>query len=133
MTRTLALPDLVEAPPKNDPFCYGTRVVRRRQPDGTFQTLRLPLTVWDVLHPHEGDHIVQSIRHSKEVRYLASVLEARVAGDPHALVLCDTGIYWDVPGLSHHSPDVAVIFNIPEVKDNYPVHPTNAYFVRCKA
>jgi Uma2 family endonuclease len=120
MTWNLALPDVIEAPPESDPFCYGTRMVRRRQPDGSFQMLRLPLTVWDVLHPQEGDHIVQSIRHSKEVRYVASVLEARVAGDRHALVLSDTAIHWDVPGLSHHCPDAAVIFNIPEVKDQYP-------------
>jgi len=120
MTWNLALPEVIEAPPESDPYLYGTRMARRRLPDGSFQTLRLPLTVWDVLHPQEGDHIAQSIRHSKEVRYLASVLEARVAGDPHALVLNDTAIHWDVPGLTHHCPDVAVIFNIPEVKDNYP-------------
>jgi Uma2 family endonuclease len=119
MTWNLALPDVIEAPPESDPFCYGTRIIRRRQPDGSFELLRVPLTLWDVLHPQEGDHLVHSIRHSKEVRYLASVLEARVAGDKHALVLSDTAIHWDVPGLSHHSPDVAVIRDIREVADNY--------------
>jgi colicin import membrane protein len=120
MSRTLALPELVDAPPANDPYCYGTRMVRQRQDDGSLATLRLPLTIWDVLHPQEGDHIVQSIRHSQEVRYMASVLEARVAEDKHALVLNDTAIHWDIPGLSHHCPDIAVIFNIDRPKDNYP-------------
>jgi hypothetical protein len=61
MPHTLALPELVEAPPESDPYCYGTRMARRRQADGSYQMLRLPLTVWDVLHPQEGDHVVQSI------------------------------------------------------------------------
>ena len=68
MTRTLALPELVDAPPASDPFRYGTRMARRQQPDGSFQVLCLPLTLWDVLHPQEGDHILQSLRHLKEVR-----------------------------------------------------------------
>jgi Uma2 family endonuclease len=119
MPLTLALPELVESPPASDPFCYGTRTVQRRQPDGSFAVLRLPLTVWDVLHPQEGDHVVQSLRHQKEVRYLGSVVEARVADNRHALVLSDTAIHWDVPGLSHHCPDVALILNVREVQDQY--------------
>ena len=117
MTRTLALPELVEAPPASDPFCYGTRTVRRRQPDGSFQVLRLPLTLWDVLHPQEGDHIVQSIRHSQEVRYLAGGMEVHAARDAHALVMSDSPIHWDVPGLSHHAPDVALIFNVRDPRE----------------
>ena len=119
MTRTLALPELVEAPPAGDPFCYGTRMVERRQPDGSFQTLRLPLTLWDVLHPQEGDHILQSLRHLKEVRYLSSAVETHVSGDPHALVLSDVAVHWDVPGLTYHCPDVAVIFNVRYVQEQY--------------
>jgi hypothetical protein len=66
MTWNLALPEVIEAPPASDPFRYGTRMARRRLLDGTFEMLRLPLTIWDVLHPQEGDHIVHSIRHAKE-------------------------------------------------------------------
>ena len=117
MTRTLALPELVEAPPASDPFCYGTRTIRRRQADGSFQSLRMPLTLWDVLHPQEGDHIVQSIRHSQEVRYLAGGLEVHAARDAHALVKSDSPIHWDVPGLSHHAPDVALIFNVRDPRE----------------
>lgn len=97
MTRTLALPELVEAPPAEDPYRYGYRISRRRQPDGSYQVLRLPLTLWDVLHPQEEDKLVQSIRHSKEVRYLVSVLEARLASNQQALVLSDTGICLGCP------------------------------------
>src|SRR5689334_6702446 len=111
-----ALPKLVEAPPASDPFIYGHRLVRRRAPDGSEEVRRLPLTPWDVLHPQEGDKVVQSLRHEREVRYLTSVIESRLATNRHALILSDTGIYWDTPGLSHHAPDVAVIFNVRNVR-----------------
>jgi len=80
----------------------------------------LPLTLWDLLHPQENDKIMNGLRHSKECRYLAAVIESRLADDPHALVLQDTGVYWDVPGLPHHSPDVTVIFNVDRPRDDWP-------------
>ena len=47
-------------------------------------------------------------------------MEAHVFGDRHALVTSDVAIHWDVPGLIYHCPDVAVIFNVREVKEQYP-------------
>ena len=61
MSRSLALPELVEAPPADDPFRYGTRFSRRRRPDGSYELLRLPLTLWDLLHPQMDDKIVQAL------------------------------------------------------------------------
>jgi colicin import membrane protein len=119
MTRTLALPDLVDAPPADDLYRYGSRLAVRAGPDGTLYSEQLPLTIWDVLHPQEGDHITQSIRHQKEVRYLTDVIESRLAQDRRALVMSDTPIYWDTPGLSHHSPDVAVIYEVRKRKEQY--------------
>jgi hypothetical protein len=40
------------------------------------------------------------------------VLKDRHAGDGSVVVLSDCGIYWDIPGLAHHSPDLAVIFGV---------------------
>lgn len=112
MTQTLALPHLVAAPPADDPFYYGWRDVRRRQPDGSYKMVQLPLTIWDVLHPQFGDTIPKSIPHTKDRQDLLMKLDARLRKDPHALVMSYVRISWDVPGLEHHAPDVAVILNV---------------------
>lgn len=119
MARTLALPDLVDAPPETNPFLYGYRTVKRLRPDGGYEDLRLPLTLWDLLHPQFEDTILQSHRHTKEIRYLSSVLDARAARVPNTLVLSDTAIHWDIPGLSHHCPDVAVIFDVRRKQEDW--------------
>src|SRR5947209_20610545 len=127
---TLAVPayEVLTAIPAEDPFRYGWREVCRREADGSSRLVNLPLTLWDVLHPQENDKIMNGLRHARECRYLASVLEARLAGDPHALVLNDTAVYWDVTGLSHHSPDITVIFDIDNPRDNWP-----SFFVAAEA
>jgi Uma2 family endonuclease len=119
MTRILTLPDN-PLPPPDDPFRYGWRDVIRRQPDGSVTRLQLPLTLWDLLHPQEDDKIVNSTRHAEECRYLASALNSRYREDKRVLVLNDTGVYWHVPGLEHHSPDVAVIFGITQPREFWP-------------
>src|SRR6202030_393353 len=96
MTVTVPAYEVLTAVPEEDPFRYGWREVCRREPDGSYRIVNLPLTLWDVLHPQENDKIMNGLRHARECRYLASVLEARLAGDPHALVLHDTAVYWGV-------------------------------------
>src|SRR5262249_19661099 len=49
--------------------------------------------------------------------YLHDVLAAWLAEDLTAVVLADTGVYWDVPKLRHHSPDIAVILGVKQQKD----------------
>src|SRR5205814_8267137 len=49
--------------------------------------------------------------------YLTDVLEDRDAHDRSVAVLSDCGIFWDVPRLKHHSPDLAVIFGVKRRKD----------------
>jgi hypothetical protein len=101
----------VPAPPEG-PFRYGWRYVPRELKDGTTKHERVPLTLYDVLHPEIGDHIVNDTVHQSNVIHLRDVLTHRLASDPHGLVLCDTGVEWDVPGLEHHSPDVTVILGV---------------------
>src|SRR5262249_49856579 len=113
-------PELFAPPPESDPFRYGWRDVRVRQSDGSFLHLQRPLTLWDVLHPQEGDTIVQGLRHAKECQYLFPAPPSRPAGAPPPLVFHDTPVYWDVPTLSHHCPDISVIFDVERQKDDWP-------------
>lgn len=101
----------------SNPFRYGWRPVRRVGPDGREIWDREPLTLADVLHPREGDHAAQSDAHERRCRYLADVFEARLAGDPSAVVLHDVLIAWDTPELKPHGPDIAVILGVRERKD----------------
>jgi Uma2 family endonuclease len=112
----------VTPPPPDDPWYYGFRDVIRTLPDGTTKLERIPLTLEDTLHPQEGDKIVESDLHDLLRDYLSSVFRWRTAGDPEALVLSDTGVYWDDPRLSytHHCPDVAAIFGVKNRKIEYP-------------
>ena len=98
-------------------FDYGYRYVGERLPDGGERRMRVPLTLDDVLHPQEGDVHVLSDPHSIDCTYLRVVAEARSQGDASVVVLSDCGIFWDIPGLRHHSPDFALIFGVQQRKD----------------
>jgi Uma2 family endonuclease len=98
-------------------FDYGWRYVEKKLPDGSVQFDMVPLTLEDVLHPQYGDVHVLSKPHNIDCEYLHSVSAARLAEDPGAVVLADTGVYWEDPKLKHHSPDLAVILGVKEQKD----------------
>jgi hypothetical protein len=55
--------------------------------------------------------------HTDDCTYSRYVLKDRYATDETVAVLTDCGIYWDIPGLAHHSPDLAVIFGVTRQKD----------------
>jgi Uma2 family endonuclease len=97
-------------------------MVQRTLPDGTTFDEQIPLTLEDALHPQEGDYIMESDIHDLLRHYIASVFRWRTADDPGALILSDTGIYWNDPLLpyTHHCPDVAAIFGIQKRKSVYP-------------
>jgi Uma2 family endonuclease len=95
-----------------DPFRYGWRYVRRVDEHGAETWEQVPLTLLDVLHPREGDHIVQSADHHRRCRYLADVLAARLADDPTAVVMHDVGVDWGVADIRPHSPDVSVFLGV---------------------
>ena len=56
-------------------------------------------------------------RTSDDCTYFRIGFKARYAGDRSVVVFSDCGIYWDIPGLRHHSPDLAVIFGVKRRKD----------------
>jgi Uma2 family endonuclease len=94
--------------PPPDPFRFGWRYVDQIGADGSKQWVQVPLTPEDLLHPREGDQIVEGTQQERDRRYLASVLEWRLSSNPQAVVLSDCGIDWGVPGLGNHSPDISV-------------------------
>ena len=111
----------VTPPPPDNPWYYGFREVYREQPDGSTKYERLPLTLEDALHPQEGDKIMVSDLHDLVRDYLSMVCRWRTADDPTALILSDTGIYWEDPNVdfAHHCPDLAAIFGIKNRKPEY--------------
>ncbi len=95
-----------------DPFRYGWRYVRITRPDGTEAFDQVPLTLEDVLHPEEGDFIVQTDAHDDERAYLKSVFKAQLKEDRSATVLSDCRVDWCVPGVRPLGPDLAVFFGV---------------------
>jgi Uma2 family endonuclease len=114
-TETASVPSsITDEATQADPYRYGWRYVRRRLEDGNEVLEQVPLTLEDVLHPEEGDFIVQSDLHHQLCTYFYDALRARVAHDPSAVVLSDVRVAWDVPGLRPYGPDIAVIFGVRE-------------------
>src|SRR5262245_17545492 len=98
-------------------FRYGYRLVPKELPNGRTAFQRVPLTLDDVLHPEFGDVHVLSDPHGDDCNYLKSVLKSRYDVVRSVAVFSDCGIYWDIPGLRHHSPDLSVIFGVRRRKD----------------
>jgi Uma2 family endonuclease len=93
-------------------FVYGWRDIPRPGRNGRTLWDRIPLTLEDVLHPQEEDVILASDPHADDCTYLRDVAKDRHAGDHSVAILTDCDIYWDIPGLRHHRPDLAVIFGV---------------------
>jgi Uma2 family endonuclease len=93
-------------------FRYGYREVKKKLPNGKIDFERVPLTLEDVLHPRFGDVHVLTDAHFLDCSYLHGVLSTRLSDDPKAVVFSDLGIFWDIPKLKHHSPDISVIFGV---------------------
>ncbi len=91
-----------------DPFRFGWRDVQQIGPDGAKRWVQVPLTLDDVLHPQEHDHIPENTQQARDRAYLYDVLKWRLADHPHAVVFTDCLINWGVPGLKNHSPDISV-------------------------
>jgi hypothetical protein len=95
-----------------DPYRYGWRCVRIEKPHGTVKFNQVPLTLEDVLFPEDGDFIVQSRIHGDDRDYLKCVLRYRLSGDPHAEVLSNIGVDWNLPGVRPLCADIAVFLGL---------------------
>jgi colicin import membrane protein len=102
-----------------DPFRFGWRYVAHVDAIGCKRWVQTPLTLEDVLHPQEGDHIPENSQQELDRTYLASVLRYRLDDKPRMLVLSDCLINWGVPGLGNHSPDVSVFDGVRNPKRNW--------------
>ncbi|MCI0456807.1 MAG: Uma2 family endonuclease [Gemmataceae bacterium] len=106
-------------PPDKDLYRYGFREVCQTGPDGQKTCEHVPLTLEDVLHPQEGDIIMQGDAHDQDRGYLKAVLRTRLARKRGALVLSDMLIHWDKPGLRQHVPDLLVFFGVRRPKRDW--------------
>lgn len=97
-----------------DPFRLGSRWIRVRRPDGTWERKEIPLTAMDLLDPQEGDLVVQNTWHANTVFDIFSALKWRYEPHPDILVGTDLKMLWGIRGLQNPAPDVAVI---PRVRD----------------
>jgi Uma2 family endonuclease len=106
-----------------DLYRYGWRYERRMGPDGTEESVEVPLTVEDLLHPKEGDCIPENTVHQHERDYLYDVLISRVIDRPTIRVFSDCLIDWGVPGLKNHSPDVSAFDNVRDWERKWGIFP----------
>lgn len=108
------LPDLQPEPPPgvSDRFRFGFRDVQQISRSGKLIVKQVPLTARDVLHPQEGDHIWHDDPHENDRTYLKSGFKARLADAPGSLVLSDCGVDFNIPGVAHFRPDIAVLADV---------------------
>src|SRR5208337_398676 len=95
-----------------DQFRFGWRYVSQPGRNGGAESICVPLTPEDVLHPQEGDQIPENTSQMRDRSYLYDVLQMRLASRTGFLVLSDCLIDWGVPGLRNHSTDVCVMENV---------------------
>jgi len=105
--------------PERERFRYGWRLVERTGPDGKIEYDEVPLSLEDVLHPEYGDVLPHDTARGRDLVYLSGVLQRQTAGDPTALVLFDVLVFWDIPGLKQHSPDLSVFFGVRRRQESY--------------
>ncbi len=95
-------------------YRYGYRYVKRPGTNGEEVYDQVPLTLADVLHPREGDVIVENSVHNDERDYIKRACRSRLRDQADALVLSDCLIDWDHPTIGSMSPDVTVLFNVAD-------------------
>jgi colicin import membrane protein len=100
-----------------EPYLYGWRYVQKTQPDGSTEMEQVPLTLEDVLHPQEGDVIIERPFHELDCRYLADVLASRPLGPAFAAVTADLLVDWGVAGVRDTSPDIGYFVGMREPLD----------------
>lgn len=90
-----------------DPFRLGWRYVNETTAQGEEVSRQVPLTEEDVLHPQEGDHIVNTPVHGIIAAYLNVAIKSRFLHRSDVVVLGDTRVDWGSPYGWIHGPDVA--------------------------
>jgi Uma2 family endonuclease len=103
---------------EEDPFRYGWRYVRERDANGDETRKQVPLTFEDVVHPQEGDFIVETPAHNEDRDYLRDVLHTRLLDRPGFVVVSNCRVDWGVRSFKPHGPDVAVFRGVSKWDPN---------------
>lgn len=103
-------------PPVEDAFRYGWREHEVETPDGKRMMKRTPLTLEDVLHPQEGDYIVESHDHELHRGYVAYVSRYQMRHRKDVIVLSDVRTDWGHRFIRPHAPDIGIFENVAEEK-----------------
>lgn len=98
--------------PDPNPFALGWRYEQEVGPDGATTLKRVPLTAEDLLHPREGDHIIERTLQAKDRTYLFNVFRTKTRDMSGLLVLTDCLINWGISDLPDHGADIAVFRNL---------------------
>ena len=105
-------PRSVPAPLEPDLYRYGFRFARFTNPDSTETVEQVPLTLENVLHPEDGDYIVETDAHDSDRAYLKEAFKVRLDHDRTAVVLSDCLVDWNLPRVKPLCPDIAVFFGV---------------------
>jgi len=65
----------------------------------------------DLLHPEEEDFRMQNPGHTMANHYLLTVHLIQLGDEPNVLILHDTRVDWNVPGVRPFGPDITVIMD----------------------
>lgn len=95
-------------PPGPDPFRYGWRYVMERDKNGAEKSVQIPLTQEDVLHPQEGDCIVQTPLHDLVRGYLRDAGKGHFDGRADIIIISDNRVDWGSKQGWIHGPDWAL-------------------------
>jgi colicin import membrane protein len=109
MSAITLTPRTTPLPEAADPFRLGWRYVERTDAQGVTRSEQVPLTEWDVLHPEDGDFIVNNQLHALIVMFLYQMLTEHLKGLPDKRVLFDHRVDWQVRGIRPHGPDIVVL------------------------
>ncbi len=96
-TRVAALPKAQ----KVDPFRIGHRLLQRGN-----ETIEIPLTEADFLHPQEEDRFLLTDAHSRAVAYLRHAIEFAHRGETGVRVFIDHRVDWQTGNVLPMGPDV---------------------------
>lgn len=87
------------------------------QPNGSIQTVQVPLSEAEFLHPQEGFHLPNTTFHNDIAGAAKDMLTRRYANHPDVGVFRDLLIKWDIE-LGDHCPDTFVAFGIRDKQQN---------------
>lgn len=90
-------------------WSLGWRYERVRTADGKEETITIPLTPDEALHPEEGYVMPVHTEHERIVNDLRDMLRARYVTHADITIFCDLVFKWDHPEIRSFAPDIAVV------------------------